>query len=273
MPARVADWTAVWLGNLARTVLTSRRRIAMDNLRRAFGDEKSEPELEAITKEVFITIARTTFELLRLPVLKQQTILDMAAEFEGAEYLKQAADTGKGAVLVTGHIGNWELLGALIYELGYPVDFLIGKQHNPYVQNMLIKIRASTGINLVPVGVGARQVMRLLKDNHFVAMVADQHSASAATRVDFFGRPAATPSGPAAFAVKLKCPILFGYLIRDNNNRCRVVAEPPIYPPDSGDREKDIVDMTQEYTKLLEKAIRKYPGQWMWTHRRWKIDG
>jgi len=268
----VADWIAVGLGKFAHVVLASRRRIALDNLRRAFKKEKSEAELERITRLVFINIARTVIEFARIPRLNKERLGRVVPEYSGSEHLEQVYKEGKGAVMMTGHFGNWELLAAWTRGMGYPVHLLVGRQHNPYVDGYLTRLRKSMDVGVTPVGVGARQILRLLKENNLVAMVADQHSASAATRVQFFDRPAATPSGPAAFAVKLNCPLLFGYIVREAYNRHRVVIEPPIYPPESGDREKDIIDVTQQHTDLLEKAIRKYPDQWMWTHRRWKID-
>lgn len=128
------------------------------------------------------------------------------------------------------------------------------------------------GVGIIPVGVAARHVLKSLKENRLVAFMSDQHSASGAVVVDFFGRAAATPKGGAAFAVKAGCPIILASLIREKYNRHRAVVERPIFPPNSGDRDRDIIEMTQAYTSQLEAMVRSYPDQWMWTHRRWKLD-
>jgi KDO2-lipid IV(A) lauroyltransferase len=272
VPASAAGEIAFILGNLAHTVLKSRRRIALENLRRAFGNTKSEPELDRIVHRVFLNVAMTTVEFARQPTLTREKILEMVPEYEGIEHFDRILDEGRGAMLVTGHFGNWELLGAWMAAKGYPTDFIVGRQHNEKVDEKLNSFRSGLGIGLIPVGEAPRRAMRALRGNRFVALVSDQHATSHPVVVDFFGRPAATPRGPAMFAVKVNCPIVSGVLIREKFNRHRAVIYPPFYPPQSGDTEKDVTTLTQQYTSRFEAAIREHPDQWMWTHRRWKIN-
>ncbi len=272
MPARLADLIAVSLGRLAFNVLTSRRRTASDNLKRAFGNQKSDAEYETIIKNVFINISRTTIEFARQPIFSRQKILKMIPESSGLKHIDSALERGKGLMFVEAHIGNWELLGIWISAMGYPADYLIGQQHNRYVDGLFRDFRSTMGAELIPVGVAARHVLKSLRANRIVAVASDQHSASGGVVVDFFGRPASTPVGPAAFSIKTGSPIVLGTLIRESLNRHRAIISPLIYPPGSGDNDKDKVWITQQYTSLLEIIIRQYPDQWMWTHRRWKID-
>ncbi|SYZ72460.1 putative Lipid A biosynthesis acyltransferase [Candidatus Zixiibacteriota bacterium] len=271
LPARVADWKAILLGNLAYYILTSRRRIARANLKRAFPGEKDDREITRIVKGVFVNIARTSVEFARQPKLKRDRILDMVT-CEGKEHLDRVVKEGKGAMLISGHFGNWELLGAWLAAVGYNVDFLVGEQHNPYVDRLLVSFREAVGVGIIPVGVASRHVFKALRVGRMVAVVSDQHSASGGEIVQFFGRPASTPKGPAAFAVKVGCPILCGGLVRLGYNRHHAIITPPIYPPATGNDEQDIHRMTQEYTSRFEAIIREHPEQWMWTHRRWKVD-
>lgn len=271
LPGRVADAVAFVLGRLSYAVLTSRRRIARENLKRAFGPEKSDGEIELIIKDVFLHTARTLVEFARQPRYTPEKILAMT-QCEGKEHIDRVAHEGKGAMLITGHFGNWELTGGWIAALGYPLDFLVGQQHNQKVDELLISFRRALGVGIIPIGMAARGVIKALKANRMVAVVSDQHAPLGGVTVQFFGRPAATPKGPAAFAVKVDCPILFGVYIRLGYNRYKALIFPPIYPPHSGDSEKDISIMTQAYTSYLEQAVRQYPEQWLWTHRRWKID-
>ncbi|UCD16945.1 MAG: lysophospholipid acyltransferase family protein [Candidatus Zixiibacteriota bacterium] len=271
LPGRIADMVAFVLGRLSYAVLTSRRRVARENLRRAFKDEKSPGEIEQLIKAIFLHTSRTIVEFARQPVFTHEKILKMFTS-DGREYLDQVLAGGKGAMLISGHLGNWELIGGWIAALGYPLDFLVGHQHNELVNDLLISFRRSLGVGIIPVGVAARGVIKSLRSNRFVAVVSDQHAPSGGVVVHFFGRPAATPKGPAAFAVKVGCPIVFGACIRKGYNRHHAIAYPPIYPPQTGDTEKDIVIMSQAYSSLLEACIREYPDQWLWTHRRWKLD-
>lgn len=270
--ARMADSLAALLGKLTYYILTSRRRIALDNLRRAFRDEKTEAECHDIAKKVFINMARSIVEFIRMPLLTKDKIMEIVPEHIGSGHLEAAYREGRGGLLVSAHIGNWELLGARIAAAGYPSDFLVGRQHNQYVDNALLKIRAVTGAGIISVGVGSRHVLKSLRENRLVILAADQHSATGAVITQFFGRPAATHKGPAAFAIKMNCPLIFGCLIRERYDRFRLITEAPLYSPDSGDPEKDIRSMMQAYSEWLEKIVRQYPEQWMWTHRRWKVD-
>ena len=271
LPGRVADGMAFILGRLSYAVLTSRRRIARENLKRAFGSDKTDGEIELIIKNVFLNTARTLVEFSRQPKYTPEKILSWT-ECESREHIEKVVSEGKGAMLITGHFGNWELLGGWAVACGFPIDFLVGQQHNKKVDELLISFRRALGVGIIPIGMAARGVIKALKANRFVAVVSDQHAPLGGVRVQFFGRPAATPKGPAAFAVKVDCPILFGVYLRVGYNKHKAIVFPAIYPPHTGDSEKDIQIMTQAYTSYLEHAVRKYPDQWLWTHRRWKID-
>jgi Kdo2-lipid IVA lauroyltransferase/acyltransferase len=272
MPAGLADRIALLLGKLAGTILTSRRRIAIDNLKRAYGGNKSDEDIDRIVRKVFINISRTSIEFVRLPVYNKDMILNSINEYSGLEFMDQALDHGKGLIFMMGHIGNWELLGKWISAKGYPTDFMVGKQHNPYVDRMFNRFRTTVGVNIIPIGLTARHVIKSLRANRVVAMMSDQHSATGGVIVDFFGRPASTPKGAAAFAVKTGSPIVLGSIFREKYNRHRVIIQTPIYPSMDNDTEAEIKRITQTYTWQLEEMIRLEPGQWMWTHRRWKAD-
>jgi KDO2-lipid IV(A) lauroyltransferase len=271
LPGRAADWLAVSLGKIGYYALASRRRIARRNLQRAFGDEKTPTEIEGIIKEVFVNISRSLVEFCRQPKMKKEKILEIISS-DGEEHIERALQEGKGAMLISGHFGNWELLGGWVAARGYPLDFLVGEQHNKKVNDLVISFRESLGVGIIPIGVSARRVIKSLRANRMVAVVSDQHAASGGAIVQFFGRPASTPKGPAAFAAKVGCPVICGVLARLGYNRHRAIIMPPIYSPNSGDDERDIFEITQKYTAEFERLIRQYPSQWMWTHRRWKLD-
>jgi len=272
MPSGMADRVAVILGKTAHRFLKSRVRIAEDNLKRAFGGQLDRSDRERLVPGIFINIARTTIDFARQPVLSRDRVLKLVPEHSGLEYIDEALSKGRGLVFLSAHFGSWELIGIWLHAMGYPVDFLVGQQHNPYVDRLFNHFRTSHGISVIPVGVSARHVLKSLKNNRIVAFLGDQHAASGAAVVDFFGRPAATARGAAAFALKSNCPIILGLLVREAYNRHRAVIQPPIYPPEDGNRDEIIVKMTQAHTAQLEKVVRQYPAQWMWTHRRWKVD-
>ena len=269
MPARLADLFGAGLGDLACLLLASRRRIARENLRRAMGESLSEREIRGIVRKTFQNTGRTVVEFSRLGKTFA-TVQQVVHLVSGREHLDRVHAEGRGGILVSGHSGSWELGGAFMASLGYPMDFLTGVQHNELVDGLLNGFRQHLGVGLIPISKGVKGVFRSLRAGRFVVLLSDQH-APAGVVVSFFGRPAATPKGPAAFAVKAGAPILPAMSRRVAWDRHEVVIGSPIYPPDSGDTERDIVTLTQAYTDVFEACIREYPDQWLWTHRRWKV--
>jgi KDO2-lipid IV(A) lauroyltransferase len=206
-------------------------------------------------------------ELIFFPKLSPDDVNNMVT-IEGGGVLDSALKRGKGAVLVAAHFGNWELIGAAVAQ-HYPITFIIGQQSNRLTDDLLNSYRARQGMRMVPLKVALRGVTRVLKNNEFVALVSDQDAHEKGTFVDFFGRPASTPKGPALFALRFGSPIIASTMIRENG-RFRAVFEEVPRPAPTGDEEKDIQNYTAAYTKVLEKYIRMYPDHWFWMHKRWK---
>jgi KDO2-lipid IV(A) lauroyltransferase len=270
LPNRIADSFGAALGSLAHLMLASRRRITHDNLRRAMGETLTEEQRDQIVREVFRHTGRTLIEFARLGRLVKGGLDDLIVG-DGLEHLQQVHDEGRGGIVVTAHFGSFELFGAWVGTRGYPMDFLTGVQHNHKVNDLLNGFRREIGVGLISIDRSLKPVFKALKANRLIGLISDQHAPSGVV-VDFFGRPAATPKGPAAFAVKARAPILPFVMRRESGRRHVVMAGQPIYPPGSGDDDKDIQDVTAAYTRYFEECVRRYPDQWLWTHRRWKLD-
>jgi len=258
-----------FLGDLAFSLFRIRRRVSLENLRRAFGEQFNRNELQKIAREAYRNIGRGFVEYAMFPSLSKKK-MDKLVKFKGLQNVDQALKNKKGAVLVAGHFGSWELMGAAFRQKGYPIDFLVGEQHNLLVDNLMNKYRQLMGIGIIKMGVATRGVIKALRNNRFVAMLSDQDAGDDGTIVDFLGYPASTPKGPAAFALKTGAPIIMGFIIRQNNRRQKIIFEEPITIQKSNNKEEDIKKLTQAYTSLLEDYIKRYPDHWFWPHRRWK---
>ena len=268
---RFADKIAAALGMLAYRIIRSRRDIAKDNLRKAFGDTLSEEEIDAITRNVFRNIGRTLFEMARFEKLGVEGAQQIMVPSH-PEVFAQIHRQGKGGVLVSADFGNWEMLGCWLTAQGYDFRSIAAVQHNERVNSMLNRMRAALGIKVIPVRAGAlREVFKALKENRFVTLVSDQHDPSRELILDFFGRPAAVPRGPALFAIKAGCPLAVYLMRRERYDRHVIMFGGLFQPPDTGDLDADVRALTVAYLKSIEDIIRQYPDQWLWTHRRWKI--
>ena len=249
-------------------VFRIRRKVTLDNLRNSFKDRFTPGEYVGIGFRAYRNFARSMIEYGMFPKLKRKGLSNLVT-MEGEENFRKALDGGHGAVLITGHFGSWELMGASLAERGWPIDYLVGEQHNHLVNDLMNRHRQIFGIGLIELGVAAKGVFRAVRNGRMVAMLSDQDAGSDGVIVDFFGRPASTPKGPAAFALKTGAPQICGFIIREGL-RQRVILEKDIGYKPSGNKKEDIRGLTQAYTSLLEKYIREYPDHWFWPHRRWK---
>lgn len=269
LPYRLALSFGSFLGFLSFDVFRVRRKVTLINLKNSLGDQKNIKELKKIGRRAYKNIGKSMVEYSLFPSLNKKKISKLV-EFEGAENFDEALRGGRGAIVVAGHFGSWELMGAATRQRGYPVDFLVGEQHNILVDDLMNDYRKSMGIGIIKMGAAAKGIIKALKNNRFVAMLSDQDAGNDGTVVDFFGRPASTPKGPAAFALKMNAPIILGFIIRGNKKKQKIIIEKPIFIEKSGNKEDDIRKLTQAYTSVLEHYIRKYPDHWFWPHRRWK---
>jgi len=270
LSTRQADAFGAGLGLLAHRLLTSRRRLAHDNLRQALGDSLADNEIARVVRAVFANTGRTVIELARYPKLGNDGIRALA-DPAGLDVVRKALEGGRGAILATAHFGNWEVLAAFLAVNGIPVDAIALTQSNPRINDLVINLRRRVGINILEVPANARQVFRSLKENRLVLMAADQHASAGTLVMDFFGRPAAVARGPALFAVRCDCPIIPMLFRRERYGRFVMITNQVIRPPHSGDEEADVRAITSAYVRFLEENIRRWPDQWLWTHRRWKL--
>jgi len=256
------------LGAFVWRFLPVRRKVARENIARAFPD-LSARDVDRIGRAAYRNLGRTFFEFARFGAATPEEVREIV-RFERTDLLDDALAEGRGAILFTGHFGNFDLYGAAIAAAGYPIDVLVQKQSNRAVDERVRRWRARMGAGVIYRGMGVRAILLALRRNRFVAIVADQDARERGIFVDFLGTPASTPKGPALLAHRTGAPILFGTLKRLPDGTHCGRLEGPI----RADREKDEEDEARRITALLAEklgnAIRDDPEQYFWPHRRWK---
>ena len=252
------------LGDLVRR-MGLRRRVAESNLARAF-PERSEEERRGILAAHYREVARVAWEYPRMPSLVRGE--KGVAEVRGYEHLEWARSLGRGVILLTGHYGNFELLGACLGQR-HPTDFLVKPLSNPQVEAMLARWRREAGIGSISIGVGTRRVFQSLRQNRWIAMLADQDARGHGVFVPFFGTLASTPVGPAQIALRTGAPIVMGFDRRREDGRHELDILPPLPMPE-GTGEDAVRALTAAHTAVLEEWVRRQPEMWFWLHRRWK---
>lgn len=269
LPWDVACAFGAKLGAFGYKPLGIRRHVVERQIAAAF-PELSEDEVRSLARRAYAHLGRSSIETALLPSIGQKGVLDMVESADGFELVEDAISRGKGAVLVTGHLGNWELAGAYVAARGVPMDVIVRTQANPLFDAYINETRGSLGMTVVRDHEAARRTPRSLREGRAVAFVSDQGVMGlASTFVSFFGRPAKTPRGAAVFAMKYDTPTLFVTALRQPSGRYRVSVERvPIVR--TGDREVDVDAIVANYTAILERWVRSAPEQYFWHHRRWR---
>lgn len=268
LPYRLALFLGQILGDITFGIIKFRKRVALKNLSRCFTN-KGTAQLRRICRQSYRNLGKSLVEYALFPKLARKRLSEMV-EFDHAEYFDRAIKKGKGALLLTGHFGSWELMGAAVARMGYPVDLLVGEQHNPLTDRLMNKYRRMMGVGIIKAGTSSKSVIKALRENRFVAMLSDQDAGKDGVLIDFFGHPTSTPKGPAAFALRTQAPVIMGFIVRQGPKKQTALLKKSDFSPRSEDREKDITEITQKYTSILENYIRKHPDHWYWIHRRWK---
>lgn len=256
------------LGKLLYLLNAKHRARAMDNLRNAF-PEKSDWELVQILKQVYANLCRVTIEFAHLAKVGE-LLATQQIKVVGLDAWAKALEQKKGIIGVTGHLGNWELLGAIMVQMGYPLHALYHPMKNPYSNRFFNRLREQAGIRLINMKKASWPCLRALRQNHIIGLIADQDAGRDGVFVDFFGRPASTFKGPAIFALKTGAPMMMGNLVREPGGTYTLYLEPPFKVVNTGDFESDVRTNTELWSQRLEYWVKQYPEQWFWVHRRWR---
>jgi Kdo2-lipid IVA lauroyltransferase/acyltransferase len=267
--ARARAWGAA-IGRLAYRIDARHRRVALDNLARAF-PSRTEEERTDIARGVFAHFGSVVAELLKVSTMTPAELLALV-ETEGDEHCWNALEAQRGIICFTGHFGYWEVQAIASAARFVPISVLARPLDNPYLHAMVEDIRTMTGNQVIYRHGAIRRILRELAANRAVAMLIDQHLQRDTVMVDFFRRPAATTSALAVLALRTGAIVLPVFALPLPGGRYKLVYEHPVEPP-RGDSPDAIREFTQRCTDVLEMYVRKHPEQWLWMHRRWRHDG
>ncbi len=258
------------VGTFVWKVVGFRREVVLDNLRQAFGAEMTEEEIQDLARRFYRNLGMTLMEFLSFPKLKQSDFLDLV-DMQGKEYFTELVAGGRGALLVSGHFGNWEMMGARIAAEGQKVSFIVKEQTNARVDKIQNDIREKAGIGTIRSGgASIKEMVRALRRQELIGLVGDQDAGPEGYFTEFLGRQASVFRGTAYFAWKLKVPILTGFIFRQPDGNHVVELNPTFAADPEWDEETAVARLTEIHVARLEKAIRKAPEQYFWLHRRWK---
>jgi KDO2-lipid IV(A) lauroyltransferase len=257
------------LGIIACFLLPRERARALEHLDIAFSSELSLRQRKRIALRCFQNLGKSAVELLNFHRLKDE--LDRWVTLEGRTFLDQALEKGRGAIWITGHLGNWELMASYMAAQGYAFHVVAREVYEERLNRLLMGFRreASVKVILRDSPTAGREMLKALKAGEVIGMLIDQDTRVKGVMADFFGRKANTPAGAAILARRRDIPVLAGFIHRVAGRHHRIVILPPIETRRTDDEAGDIVANTERFNSVLEWAIREDPAGWVWMHRRW----
>jgi KDO2-lipid IV(A) lauroyltransferase len=247
------------LGCLSPYIFRREARLAREHLRATL------PHVDPVktTRRMFVHFSQSLWELSRL----RRWVPEL--DGQARQVLDDALAEGKGAIVISGHVGNWEILGQAIAAAGYPIATVATPFYDPRVTRWLDKWRTQRGLKILwRDGNSGKAILRALRSNQLMGFLIDQDTKTAGDYVSFFGRPAFTATTPAALALRTGAPVIFCWHHRRRKNH-QITIERIDYER-TGDHGRDTLALTALLTARLENVIRTAPEQWVWMHRRWR---
>ncbi len=261
-----------WLGDVMFRLFRKYRMVCLDGLTIAFGDDYTEEEKLELARSSERNLARTIIDFLRFGAYTKEELLSLAKEVEGRESLEAATEKSEGGIIgLCAHLGSWEYAGAWAVASGWSVSAVGKEQRDPGVTRVMLNQRAKVGMKHISrTKRGTPEVIRTLRTKGaMLGLISDQNGGNEGIFVDFFGVQASSVRGPAFLAVKYGVPVIPIFAVWDGDYY-RIEILPEVEVTVTGDDERDILENTQRFQKVIEGMVRKYPGQWLWAHRRWR---
>ncbi len=257
-----------WAGRMAFHLLAKERHKTLGHLRFAFGAEKTEDEIFRLAEKVFTNYGMTVAEMALIDKLIPR--FEQYVTMTGKEHLDRGLAAGKGIIITTAHLGNWEIMGGFNALRGYPLTVIARKIYFEKYDRLLVATRKKMNVEVIYRDGPVKTMFKVLRQNRILGMVVDQDVDTIdGIFVDFFGHPAYTSIAPVRFAMVSGAVIVPAFCVRQGLKH-RIIVEPAIEWTQGADDAETIRINTQRWVSVQETFIRKYPECWVWNHKRWK---
>ncbi len=267
MPYKLLMMFGVLLGNLYYILVKKQRERAVAQMMPAL--KVDEDEARRLVRKSFVNLAKNMLEIMYMPNLNSDN-LSRYIDIENMDRMKDALAEGHGVVILTGHIGTWEWLSAAFTLNNMPASAIAKTQPNADYTKALNELRSKINMEIFSRGTSELlMAAKALKKGKILGFLADQDAGPGGAFIEFLGKTASTPLGPAVFSRKFGSPVMPCFILRQENGKHKVVIGEALRYKDTGDTDKDLFDLTVTMTKILEKVIRENPTQWLWFQKRW----
>ena len=243
--------------------------MALANIERAF-PSFAPPDRRRVCRASFQHLGLMLIELCSVLTEPPERTLE-GISLDGLDHLKKTMQMHGRALVLTAHLGNWELLSLIERLLGFPASVVVRPLDAPWLDGLADRWRRRTGIEVIDKRGALKPVLTAIRRGRLVALLLDQNTTRReSVFVSFFGRPASTSKSLAVLALRTRTPVVPIFIYRTRVGRHRVVVHPPLSPDAAPDSELAVVELTQRCTAAIEAAIGVAPDQWLWMHNRWR---
>ena len=271
IPFHVSQFVGRILGRAFVMIPMRRTKDSLDNLRHAFDENLTEVEIRRLNIRVLMHFGEMLFEVPHLLRLNREN-LDRYVVFENRENFLAAVGKGKGAFILSAHLGNWELMAAAVTLLSESKTAAVARSIDFSPADRLMgDLRSRFGAELIPKRGGMKKVLKAVNEKKIIGILLDQSvDWYEGVFVQFLGRPACTNKGLALLALRTGAPVVPAFCVKHPDGRYRIIFEEEVNIQNTGDKTMDIEQNTALFTRIIEKYVKQYPDQWFWFHRRWK---
>jgi lauroyl/myristoyl acyltransferase len=267
LPLRFAYGVAVFFSDVRYIFADKDRRAVKENLSAIFPD-KTPREIRRIRRRMFRNFAKYLVDFFRHSKIDREYV-SRYITIENLQHFDEALARGKGVIVLTAHLGNWELGGAVVGLLGYEPWVVALPHKSKKVNEFFNAQREFAGTKVIPLGRAVRSCLNLLKENKMIALAGDRDFTERGAVVDFFGKPTILPEGPAALSLKTGASIVAGFMVRNPDDTFTLHVEKPLIYTGSGNNRRDIPALLDCCKAIIERYIREYPDQWFMFRRFW----
>lgn len=267
LPWRVAKAISQGLFVLIGYHIGVRRKVAETQMRKVYPDW-SNSQIRKTLKQLYRNMGLSIATIYLIP--EKRFIQN--CKVVNRQYVDEAYSHGKGVILATAHLGNWE--AARVFPLQeMPTSVIVRQQRNIYFDQFNNAIRSKHGVGMIDMKRGLRDIVAAFRKNEMVAILMDQNAGKSGLIMDFLGFPASHWLGVAKLSLRYKVPILPGFALLNPDGTTEFTFQPIIYHPDWEDDESLYPVLLKEVNEVIERFIHQYPSQWFWVHKRWKATG
>jgi KDO2-lipid IV(A) lauroyltransferase len=245
--------------------VTRVRKNYQSNLRHILGPEASGWTLFRKNFRMLVNYAYYLIDLFSIDDKRKDELSELLSDQTGYDRLQRVLSGGGGAIMMTAHLGNWEMGGSILSKLGHPVNIVYVPDKSGSMEKERTRARLMAGVKEIRLEPGAMSpitMLKVLRNGEIVALQGDKLYGDPGMKVDFFGSPAYFPKGPVTLSLVSGAPIVPSFIVMDKDAKYKVILDEPIYPENTGDREADTLAMLKRVAAVMEKYIAEYHEQW-----------